>query len=192
MTLGMRSRLSLMMFLEYFIWGAWYVTLSTWLSVSLHFSGEQIGIAAGATAVGAMIAPFFVGLVADQTFASEHVLAFLHLLGALLLFAASRGHTFASVYVPILLYCLCFMPTLALTNSLAFRQMRDPKLEFGFIRVLGTGGWIAAGLLRRLASYRKLGMDGAPCRDRVVSHGCLLPHVAGHASSRDRPDRERA
>jgi nucleoside transporter len=136
-----------MMFLEYFIWGAWYVTLSTWLSVSLHFSGEQIGIAAGATAVGAMIAPFFVGLVADQTFASEHVLAFLHLLGALLLFAASRGHTFVSVYVPILLYCLCFMPTLALTNSLAFRQMRDPKLEFGFIRVLGTGGWIVAGLL---------------------------------------------
>jgi nucleoside transporter len=147
MTLGMRSRLSVMMFLEYFIWGAWYVTLSTWLSVGLHFTGEQIGIAAGATAVGAMIAPFFVGLIADQAFAAERVLACLHMLGSALLFAASAGHTFAAVYVPILLYCLCFMPTLALTNSLAFRQMRDPKLEFGPIRVLGTAGWIVAGLL---------------------------------------------
>lgn len=147
MTSAMRARLGTMLFLEYFIWGAWYVTLGTWLARGLHFSGEQIGLAAGATAVGAMIAPFLVGLVADKFFDTRFVLAALHGLGALLLGLASRQSTFGSLYTVILLYCLAFMPTLALTNSLAFRQMRDPKLEFGPIRVLGTAGWIVAGLL---------------------------------------------
>jgi nucleoside transporter len=146
-TLQIKVRLSAMMFLQYFIWGAWYVTLGTWLASSLHFSGQQIGLAAGTTAVGAMIAPFFVGLIADKLFATQRVLAILHLAGALLLFLASRQTSFAGVYWLLLPYCLCFMPTLALTNSLAFRQMRDPKQEFGPIRVLGTGGWITAGLL---------------------------------------------
>jgi nucleoside transporter len=143
----MKARLSTMMFLEYFIWGGWYVTLGTWLASGLHFSGQQVGLAAGATAVGAMIAPFLVGLIADKFFSTQHVLALLHLLGAALLFAASVQSSFSGLYVYVLLYCLCFMPTLALTNSLAFRQMRDPKIEFGPIRVLGTLGWIVAGLL---------------------------------------------
>jgi nucleoside transporter len=142
-----RTRLGAMMFLEYFIWGAWYVTVGTWLASSLHFTGQQIGLAAGTTAVGAMIAPFFVGLIADKLFATQRVLAALHLLGGILLFLASQQITFNKIYPLLLLYCLCFMPTLALTNSLAFRQMSDPKLEFGPIRVLGTAGWIAAGLL---------------------------------------------
>jgi nucleoside transporter len=142
-----RVRLGAMMFLEYFIWGAWYVTVGTWLASSLHFTGQQIGLAAGTTAVGAMIAPFFVGLIADKLFATQRVLAGLHLLGGILLFLASQQIIFGTIYPLLLLYCLCFMPTLALTNSLAFRQMSDPKLEFGPIRVLGTAGWIAAGLL---------------------------------------------
>jgi nucleoside transporter len=142
-----RARLGAMMFLEYFIWGAWYVTVGTWLATSLHFTGQQIGLAAGTTAVGAMIAPFFVGLIADKLFATQRVLAGLHLLGGILLLLASKQAAFPGVYAFLLLYCLCFMPTLALTNSLAFRQMSDPKLEFGPIRVLGTAGWIAAGLL---------------------------------------------
>jgi len=136
-----------MMFLQYFIWGAWYVTIGTWLSTTLHFSGQQVGIAAGATAIGAMIAPFFVGIVADKLFATEKVLGGLHLAGGALLFLASRQTAFVALYSVILLYCLCYMPTMALTNSLSFRQMRDPKLEFGPIRVLGTSGWIVAGLL---------------------------------------------
>jgi nucleoside transporter len=147
MNFGMRVRLSTMMFLEYFIWGAWYVTLGTWLAQSLHLSGQQIGVAAGTTAIGAIISPFFVGLIADKLFATQKVLAALHLIGSVLLFAASRQLHFVPVYILILLYCFCFMPTLALTNSLAFRQMNDPKEEFGPIRVLGTGGWIVAGLL---------------------------------------------
>lgn len=147
MKLQMRFRLSTMMFLEYFIWGAWYVTLGTWLATGLHFSGQQIGLAAGATAVGAIIAPFFVGLIADRLFATQKVLAFLHILGAVLLYATSAQTSFGVFYALILLYCLCFMPTLALTNSLAFRQMKDPKEEFGAVRVLGSIGWIIAGLV---------------------------------------------
>jgi nucleoside transporter len=142
-----RARLGAMMFLEYFIWGSWYVTLGTWLASSLHFTGQQVGLAAGTTAVGAMIAPFFVGLVADKLFATQRVLAALHLIGGALLFFASQQVAFGNIYILLLLYCLCFMPTLALTNSLAFRQMRDPKEEFGPIRVLGTAGWITGGLL---------------------------------------------
>jgi nucleoside transporter len=147
MKLQMRIRLSAMMFLEYFIWGAWYVTLGTWLAGPLHFTGEQIGLAAGVTSVGAIIAPFFVGLIADRLFATQKILALLHVLGAILLFTASLQTSFVLFYALVLVYCLCFMPTLALTNSLAFRQMRDTKAEFGSIRVLGSLGWIVAGLL---------------------------------------------
>jgi nucleoside transporter len=147
MKITLRIRLSLMMLLEYFIWGAWYVTLGTWLATGLHFSGQQIGLAAGTTAVGAIIAPFFVGLVADRIFHTQRVLALLHLAGGLLLYVASRQTSFVAFYVIVLLYCLCFMPTLALTNSLAFRQMRNPQEQFGSIRVLGSAGWIVAGLL---------------------------------------------
>jgi nucleoside transporter len=137
MKFSLRLRLSFMMLLEYFIWGAWYVTLGTFLSSSLRFSGQQIGLAAGATAVGAIIAPFFVGLVADRLFKTQRVLAVLHLAGAAMLFFASLQTTFLPFYSIVLVYCLLFMPTLALTNSLAFRQ----------IRVVGSGGWILAGLL---------------------------------------------
>jgi sugar phosphate permease len=147
MGLRMKFRLSAMMFLEYFIWGAWYVTLGTWLSDSLHFTGREIGLAAGATAVGAIVAPFLVGLIADKLFATQRVLAALHGSGAVLLFLVSRQTSFNTFYPVVLLYCMAFMPTLALTNSLAFRQMRDAKIEFGPIRVLGTAGWIVAGLL---------------------------------------------
>jgi nucleoside transporter len=147
MTAGMKARLSAMMFLEYFIWGAWYVTFSTWLSASLHLTGQQIGVAAGATAVGALVSPFLVGLIADRFFSTERVLAAVHFIGALLLFTASRAVHFGPLYATILFYCFAFMPTLALTNSLAFRQMNDPKSDFGAIRVLGTLGWIVAGLM---------------------------------------------
>lgn len=143
----MKGRLGLMMFLEYFIWGAWYVTFTTWLSTTLHFSDTQAGVAAGATAIGAMVSPFFVGLVADRFFATQKLLAALHGLGAVLLWLTSRQVGFTALYGLVLAYCLCYMPTMALTNSLAFRQMRSPQQEFGPIRVLGTIGWIVAGLI---------------------------------------------
>jgi nucleoside transporter len=162
----MKVRLSIMMFLQYFIWGAWYVTLGTWLAGSLHLSGQQIGWAAGTTAIGAIAAPFFVGLIADKLFATQRILALLHIAGAVLLFLASRQGTFVPLYALLLLYCICFMPTLALTNSLAFRQMSDPKEEFGPIRVLGTGGWIVAGLL---VGFLKLESTDVPTQLAAVS-----------------------
>jgi len=136
-----------MMFLQYFIWGAWYVTLGTWLERGLHFSGQEIGLAAGTTAIGAMASPFLVGLFADRWVATQRLIGALHLVGAALLFLAARQPTFARFYGAILLYALCYMPTLSLTNSLAMRQMQSPQHEFGAIRVLGTVGWIAAGLI---------------------------------------------
>jgi nucleoside transporter len=180
MTLSTRARLSTMLFLEYFIWGAWYVTLGTWLAQTLHFSGQQVGLAAGVTSIGAILAPFFVGLVADKFFATQKVLAVLHGLGALLLFAASQQQSFAPFYVIVLVYCFCFMPTLALTNSLAFRQMSDPKLEFGPIRVLGTAGWIIAGLI---IGHLRLEATAVPMRvaaaaSLLMAIYCLtLPHT---------------
>ncbi len=177
---GIKVRLALMFFLQYFIWGAWYVTVGTWLGTTLHFSGTAIALVAGSTAFGALIAPFVAGSLADRRFATEHLLTALHLAGAVLLWAASLGHTFVPVYPLVLLYACCYMPTLALTNTLAFRQMRDPGVEFAPLRVLGTIGWILAGLL---VGGLTLEATAAPLRiaaaaSVVMGIYCLtLPHT---------------
>ena len=142
-----KARLAAMMFLEFFIWGAWYVTVGTWGGRTLHLTDTQIGLVAGTTAVGAIVSPFLAGWLADRFFATQHVLAALHASGAVLLYLASERTSFTPIYWLVLGYACVYMPTLALTNSLAFRQMRDPKTEFGPIRVLGTAGWIVAGLI---------------------------------------------
>ena len=168
MSLTVRLKLSVLMFLQYFVWGAWYVTMGTWLGGRLHFSGEQIGLAAGTTALAAMISPFFVGMIADRFLATERILAVLHVAGGVVLFYASAQTRFAPFYAVLLVYTLCYMPTLALSNSLSFRQMADPGREFPPIRVLGTIGWIVAGLcigtLGLEATARPLEIAGGACR----------------------------
>jgi nucleoside transporter len=136
-----------MMFLNYVIWGAWYVTLGTYLTATLKFSGTQAGAVFGTTALACMISPFFVGLVADRYFASERVLASLHLIGAVLLYLVTTVSSFGAVYGILLAYCLCYFPTIALTNSLTLRQVSDPGKQFPLIRVFGTLGWIAIGVI---------------------------------------------
>jgi MFS family permease len=120
-----KVRLAAMMFLEYFIWGAWYVTVGTWLGRTRHFTGSEIALVGGTTAVAAIVSPFVVGWLADRFFATQHVIAVLHLAGAVLLWVAASQTTFGAIYWLILAYACLYMPTLALTNSLAFRQMKD-------------------------------------------------------------------
>lgn len=144
MKLNIRLQLSTLMFLQYFIWGAWYVTLNTYLGETLQFTATQIGLCYGTFAISAMISPFLVGLIADKFFATEKVLGSMHLLGAVLLIVASQATTFQFFYPALLLYTLSYTPTMALSNSLSFHQMADPGKQFPGVRVLGTIGWIAA------------------------------------------------
>ena len=142
-----RFKLSAMMFLEFFIWGAWFVTLGTFLNSNLQASGSQTAAAFSTQSFGAIIAPFIIGLIADRYFNAEKILGILHLIGAILMYLMYQSTDFAGFYPYVLGYMIMYMPTLALVNSVSFNQMKDPEKEFSTIRVWGTIGWIVAGLL---------------------------------------------
>lgn len=142
-----RLQLSSMMFLEFFIWGAWFVTLGIFLSSNLHATGGQSASVFSTQSWGAIIAPFIIGLIADRYFNAEKILGVLHLVGALLMYQMYNATEVSTFYPYVLGYMILFMPTLALVNSISFNQMKDPEKEFSSIRVLGTIGWIVAGLL---------------------------------------------
>jgi nucleoside transporter len=183
---AVKLKLSVLMFLQYFVWGAWYVTMGTWLG-ALNFTGEQIGLAAGTTALAAMISPFFVGMIADRFLATERILAGLHLAGAAVLVLASMQRTFGPFYAVLLIYTLCYMPTLALSNSISFHQMTNPEREFPPIRVLGTIGWIVAGLC-----IGTLGLEATAVPMQIAAAGSValglfcfaLPHTPPQKKSR--------
>jgi nucleoside transporter len=142
-----RIQLSSLMFLEFFIWGAWYVTMGTYLDKVLHASGLQVGAAYSAMAIATIISPFFVGMIADRFFAAQKVLGVLHLAGSASLYYLTTISNPDIFYWVLLIYSLLYAPTLALANSVAFRQMSDPGKEFASIRVFGTIGWIVTGWL---------------------------------------------
>ena len=142
-----RVQLSVMMFLQFFIWGAWYVTMGTYLDKVLHAKGRDIGDAYSAMAIATIFSPFFIGMIADKFFSAQKVLGVLHIIGGALLFYLSRIGNPSFFYWIVLLYSLMYAPTLALVNSVAFRQMKDPSKEFPAVRFLGTIGWIAVGLM---------------------------------------------
>ena len=147
MIFSTRFKLSLLFFLEFFIWGGWFVTMGTFLSQIFNATGGELAMAYETQSIGAIIAPFIIGLIADRYFAAQKILGLLHLLGAALLFIVSNADNFFAFYPYIFIYMLLYMPTLALANSVAFHQMENPSKEFASIRVLGSVGWIVAGLI---------------------------------------------
>jgi nucleoside transporter len=147
MSTTIKVRLSAMMFLEFFIWGGWFVTLGSFLASNLGATGAQTGMAYSTQSWGAIVAPFVIGLIADRYFNAERLLGIIHLVGALLLYLLSRATSFDGFYPYLLGYMILYMPTLALVNSVAFRQMDDPAKHFSRIRLWGTVGWIVAGLV---------------------------------------------
>ncbi len=140
-------QLSFMMFLEFFIWGGWFVTMGIYLPNTLKSSGAEIAMAYSTQSWGAIVAPFIIGLIADRFFNAERILGFLHIIGAFLMYQLASAENFASFYPYVLGYMIAYMPTLALVNSVSFNQMSDPTKEFSYIRVWGTVGWIVAGLV---------------------------------------------
>jgi nucleoside transporter len=143
---AIRTKLSIMMFLQYAIWGSWGVSMGSYMAVTLKFTGVNIGNIYSTTAIAAMISPLFIGILADRLFATEKLIAVLHLIGAALLVWAANTPDFSDLFKMMIAYSICYMPTLALTNSISFANMEDPEKDFPLIRIFGTFGWIAAGL----------------------------------------------
>ena len=158
MTAAIRVKLSTMMFLEFFIWGAWFVTMGTYLANTLHASGVQNANAYASQAWGAILAPFIVGLIADRYFSAQKILGILHIMGAGVLYYASVVDNFAAFYPNILLYLIIYMPTIALANSVAFKQLTNPNKEFPFIRIFGTAGWIVGGTIIGILDWEHKGL----------------------------------
>jgi nucleoside transporter len=161
MTAGIRIKLSTMMFLEFFIWGAWFVTMGTYLMNDLKTSGLQVGAAFTSQSIGAIIAPFIIGLIADKFFSAQKILGLLHLTGGIMLWLVATAANFSAFYPAIIIYMILYMPTLALVNSISFRQMQNPSKEFPNVRVLGTIGWIAAGVIISWLNWDKKGNEAA-------------------------------
>lgn len=171
-------RLSLMMFLQFFIWGGWFVTLGTYLSNTLQANGGQIGMAFSTQSWGAIIAPFIIGLIADRFFNAEKILGILHIVGAVLMFFMYQADSFSSFYPYVLAYMIAYMPTLALVNSVSFGQMDDPSKQFGKVRVWGTVGWIVAGLM---ISYAFSWDSAQSIADGMLKNTFLLCSIASLA-----------
>ncbi len=165
------------MFLEFFIWGGWFVTLGLFLEKNLDTTGAQSAAAFSTQSFGAIIAPFIIGLIADKYFNAEKILGLLHLIGAVLMFQMYNAQDFGAFYPYVFAYMVAYMPTLALVNSVSFNQMNNPEKEFGVIRVWGTIGWIVAGL-----TISWLGWDSsAGASEGLLKNTFLMTSIASLA-----------
>lgn len=180
-TTYVKTRLSVMMFLQYVIWGAWYVTITTYLTQTLHFTGTQAGLVFSTVSIASLVSPFFVGLVADRFFASERVMAFLYVLSAVLIYCVTMVTTFPAVFGLMLAFCLCYFPTVALTNSLTMQSLKDPGKDFPPIRTLGTFGFIVVvtvvSLFKWEASSMQFTLAAIAAVVMAVYSLMVLPHT---------------
>jgi len=177
---SLKVKLSFFMFLQYFIWSSWYMSLSTYLTTTLKFGGEQVGAAYGAFAIGSMIAPFFVGLIADRYFASEKLLAVLGILGGAVMFVLPQAVEFKSFYPTLILHCALFTPTLALANSLAFHHLADSKTDFPRVKLFSAVGWIAGGVVLSLLKGERSAVQFYLAGGASIAFGLFalaLPHT---------------
>jgi nucleoside transporter len=158
---AVRTKLSVMMFLQFALWGSWFVTLSTYL-LAIGFDGLQVGAAYSTMNWGAILAPIIAGAVADRFFQAQKVLGVLHLVGAALLWWISTITEPTAFFWALLAYAICYMPTLGLANAISFHQMTDPGRQFGGIRAFGTLGWIVVGVVVGLVAPRMLGHSIEP------------------------------
>ena len=181
----LKLRLGAMMFVTYIVWGAWYVTINTYLTQTLHFSGTQAGAVFSTVSVASLISPFFVGLVADRYFATEKVMACLYTLCAILMYAVTKVTTFSAVYGLMLAFCLCYFPTVALTNSIGMQLVKDPGREFPALRLMGTFGWIfinnVVGFLRVEATTTPFIITAIAALAMVAISLTMLPHMPPRA-----------
>jgi nucleoside transporter len=183
----LKVRFSIMMFLQYVIWGSWYVTISTYLTSpnatprALQFTGTEAGAVFGTVSIAALISPFFVGLVADRFFPTQRVMGVLYLISAGLIYLVTQATTFTGVFWLMVAFCLCYFPTVSLTNSITMQNVKDPGRDFPPIRFFGVVGWIAINLLVSL-----MGWEADSTQFLVASGACLamalysftaLPHT---------------
>ena len=148
-------QLSILLLLQFMIWGSWYVTTGTYLLQTLHFSGREVGLVYGAMSVAAFISPIFVGFITDKYFSASKVLAFLHIGGSMCLVAMYSFTDFKVFYPLTLLYAVLYLPTFALSSSYVLQQLEDPSKQFPGVRVWGSIGWIIAGNIVGLLSWEK-------------------------------------
>ena len=167
-------RLSFMMFLEFFIWGGWFVTMGTFLLTTLNTTGGETAMAYSTQSWGAIVAPFIIGLIADRFFNAEKILGVLHIVGAILMYQLSQATSFDGFYPYVLGYMIAYMPTLALVNSVSFNQMKDPSKFFPFVRVWGTVGWIAAGWIISIFAWD----SASGVADGLLSKTFLMTAIA--------------
>lgn len=150
------------MFLEFFIWGGWFVTLGTFLSKNLQATDFEMANVFSTQSLGAIIAPFIVGMIADRYFNAERILGVLHLVGAVLMYQMYGAANMSTFYPYVLAYMILYMPTLALASSVSFRQLTNPEKQFSAIRIWGTIGWIVAGLaISYIFKWDAAASDGA-------------------------------
>jgi nucleoside transporter len=176
----LKVKLSFFNFLQYFVWGSWYVSMGAYLANTLKFGGQEIGAAYGAFAIGSMISPFFVGLLADRYFSSEKMLAVLALLGGITLCLLPRFDTFLPFYSTLILYCALYTPTLALGNSLALSHLKDAKTSFPRVKLWSAVGWIGGGITLTLLKGEQSAVQfylagGASIALAIFS--LMLPHT---------------